>query len=129
MSSSTHSSASASPRSRVIEAAQRQLIAQQADLRQTIADRQAQAAWPRPDGSDGHGETEHLTIAEQSENDARLEAINRATLADVEDALARIDAATYGRCADCGADIAEERLEILPATRVCVACQTQHEHA
>jgi RNA polymerase-binding transcription factor DksA len=41
-----------------------------------------------------------------------------------EEALARIEAGTYERCASCGEDIGRERLEAIPATTVCVTCKT-----
>lgn len=42
---------------------------------------------------------------------------------EIDRALARIAAGTYGRCEDCGDSIPIERLEALPATPVCVACK------
>ncbi|MHB8347198.1 MAG: TraR/DksA family transcriptional regulator [Acidiferrobacterales bacterium] len=50
-----------------------------------------------------------------------------AELADVEAAVARIASGTYGQCADCGADIAVERLRIYPTARRCTECQMRHE--
>jgi RNA polymerase-binding protein DksA len=47
----------------------------------------------------------------------------RDTLREVEAALERMDAGTYGRCQKCGQPIAEERLEALPATRLCIVCK------
>ncbi len=47
-----------------------------------------------------------------------LEAIE-AELADVEHALRRLDEGTYGTCEACGRPIDDERLEALPATRLC----------
>jgi DnaK suppressor protein len=47
----------------------------------------------------------------------------RDTLREVEAALERMDAGTYGQCQKCGKPIAEERLEALPATRLCIACK------
>ena len=47
----------------------------------------------------------------------------------VDAAIDRIDSGTYGRCIDCGDEIPAERLEILPATPVCVQCQATHERA
>ena len=46
-------------------------------------------------------------------------------LLDVEDALRRIDDGTYGTCAECGREIAPERLEVRPAARLCIDCQRQ----
>ena len=44
------------------------------------------------------------------------------TAIDVADALARIDAGTYGVCGRCRTAIPLDRLEIRPAGRFCVAC-------
>jgi DnaK suppressor protein len=49
----------------------------------------------------------------------------RDTLRDVEQALDRMDAGSYGRCERCGQPIDEERLEALPAARLCMACKRQ----
>jgi DnaK suppressor protein len=46
-----------------------------------------------------------------------------ATLREVRRALAKLDEGTYGTCDDCGGPIAEERLEVRPATARCVACR------
>lgn len=43
-------------------------------------------------------------------------------IADLEAALARMDDGTYGTCVRCGAAIPFERLEAVPAARLCVAC-------
>jgi len=47
-----------------------------------------------------------------------LEAIE-AELADVEHALRRLDEGTYGTCEACGRLIDDERLQALPAARLC----------
>lgn len=44
------------------------------------------------------------------------------SLADVDAALARIRAGTYGTCTDCGHAIPPERLAALPTTARCAAC-------
>ena len=41
-------------------------------------------------------------------------------LQEVERALRKFDAGTYGKCETCGEDIAEARLEAMPATRYCI---------
>jgi DnaK suppressor protein len=45
----------------------------------------------------------------------------RTQLDDVQRALGKLDAGTYGRCEVCGEPIAEDRLEALPAARFCMA--------
>jgi len=46
-----------------------------------------------------------------------------AELADVEGALGRVAAGSYGECIDCGEAIAAARLDAYPAATRCVACQ------
>src|SRR3979411_1285579 len=41
----------------------------------------------------------------------------------IEEALWRIEKGTYGMCRDCGEPIAHARLNAIPWTRVCIACQ------
>lgn len=47
---------------------------------------------------------------------------------EIEDALNRMDGGEYGRCANCGVDIAYERLMVNPAATRCVRCQDLYEH-
>ena len=44
-------------------------------------------------------------------------------LKDIQDALGRIDQGIFGKCAFCGNDIAKERLEVIPYTRLCIKCE------
>ena len=50
-------------------------------------------------------------------------------LAQVELALKRLDAGTYGNCADCGEPIALQRLRVQPAAQRCANCQVAYERA
>lgn len=43
-------------------------------------------------------------------------------LRDIEDALLRIDAGTWGRCMQCGGAIGRDRLRAVPDARFCVSC-------
>lgn len=47
----------------------------------------------------------------------------------IDDALRRAyrDPERFGKCLDCGQEIAFERLDIIPWTRLCVTCQRQEE--
>ncbi len=47
--------------------------------------------------------------------------------ADVEHALRRLDEGTYGTCEVCGKPIPEERLEAMPAARLCLEHQSEVE--
>ena len=52
---------------------------------------------------------------------------DRGKLEAIDEALSRVDDNSYGLCEDCGAEIAEGRLEALPFTRLCVTCQSDRE--
>lgn len=47
----------------------------------------------------------------------RTEALRR-----IDQALARLDAGTYGACVTCGEDIAPKRLALDPAVATCLEC-------
>jgi RNA polymerase-binding transcription factor DksA len=47
------------------------------------------------------------------------------TLTDVDHALEKLDAGTYGECESCGAAITEARLEAMPAARLCIGCASK----
>lgn len=53
----------------------------------------------------------------------------RAALRDVQAALWRIDEGTYGRCVTCAGPVGVERLEVLPQTARCLACERQAREA
>ncbi|MFN2607724.1 MAG: TraR/DksA family transcriptional regulator [Acidimicrobiales bacterium] len=47
------------------------------------------------------------------------------SLAEVQDALAKLEAGTYGTCEGCGGEIAPARLEAKPAARLCITCASR----
>ena len=48
-------------------------------------------------------------------------------LADIEEALRRIEEGSFGTCEMCEKEIPVKRLEVFPAARCCVQCQEQIE--
>ena len=56
----------------------------------------------------------------------RLE-MKRRALRQIDEALGRLEADTYGVCEECGSEIGEERLEILPFATRCVECEHRRE--
>lgn len=65
--------------------------------------------------------------ATEREADEVLETMGHAgqqELRQIAAALDRIAKGTYGVCAKCGDDIAEERLDLLPDTPFCARCAT-----
>ncbi|MBM4242522.1 MAG: TraR/DksA family transcriptional regulator [Deltaproteobacteria bacterium] len=66
------------------------------------------------------------------ENDQVLEALdadNRALVARLHTALARLDAGTYGRCVSCDGRIAATRLQAMPEVTVCIDCAREAEES
>jgi DnaK suppressor protein len=49
----------------------------------------------------------------------------RSNLLDVDRALAKMDAGTYGRCERCGRPIGAERLDALPWATLCIDCKQE----
>jgi DnaK suppressor protein len=48
-------------------------------------------------------------------------------LGNIDEALARIEAGTYGECRNCGQRISDERLEANPTTNFCGRCASEEE--
>ena len=63
--------------------------------------------------------------ATQRENDDVLNALNQDAkhlVSQINSALHRIETGDYGICIECGADISEERLKIVPYAALCIKC-------
>ncbi len=76
----------------------------------------------RDTNADDEHDPEGATIAfERSQVDALVRQ-SRRHLEEVDAALARVAAGTYGVCETCGRPIVPERLSARPTARTCVAC-------
>lgn len=77
---------------------------------------------------DGRADPETL-IDLDAERDVEvvLDQATEATLVAIEEALARLDDGTFGRCIDCGDLIPIERLRALPYAPRCLPCQGRAE--
>lgn len=79
--------------------------------------------------------TEVLDAVESSEADIQediefaLIQMKAETLSKVDDALARLEAGSYGYCYECGEEIAEKRLRALPFAVRCKDCEEARETA
>ena len=67
-----------------------------------------------------HHPADAAADTEMRELDVTSAAMFEERLRQVEDALGRIDAGTYGTCLACGRPIINERLELVPETPYCV---------
>ena len=59
----------------------------------------------------------------EQQRDLALRERNEQHLAQVDAALDRLAAGTYGACTSCGRPIAPERLEAIPWAALCIGCQ------
>ena len=75
--------------------------------------------------ADDEHDPEGATIAFERSQVATLARQARDHLAQVDAALARVEAGTYGTCTGCGQPISAERLEVRPTAEKCVACASR----
>ena len=64
----------------------------------------------------------------EREKDMALSSNVDGLLAQIEGALAKMDAGTYGTCDRCGSPIPSARLEAIPYATLCIDCQARVEN-
>ena len=75
------------------------------------------------DYGDGFADAAAAT-AERSEVLGIVENLTK-LLADVDQALVKVDEGTYGQCKSCGKEIGAARMEFRPTSRYCVDCKSR----
>ena len=70
---------------------------------------------------DEHDPEGHTIAFERSQVDALVRQA-RTRLAELDAALARVDAGAYGTCERCGRPVGDARLEARPGSRLCIDC-------
>ncbi|MDQ2899859.1 MAG: TraR/DksA family transcriptional regulator [Acidobacteriota bacterium] len=104
-----------------LEPYRRQLLAKERELNSAIE--RASAEVPEQDelatldyGDKANSNYTKDSLLQQRSHDS-------GELIEVQDALRRMEAGTYGICAECGEPIPPKRLDAVPWTRVCIQCQ------
>ena len=97
----------------------------QRELESVLQQRVRHLPSDRPNG--GLDETEQAEADYQEHIEVALIQMKSETLQRVREALMRLDAGEYGDCAECGGEIAEQRLRALPFAVRCRACEESHE--
>ena len=96
-----------------------EVAAQAASLQQSFDD---VVAGSELVSTDDEHDPEGATVAyERAQVSALLDRAH-ARLAELDEAMTRLTAGTYGCCEGCGEPIGDARLEALPAATHCVAC-------
>lgn len=70
---------------------------------------------------------DRATIEERRNWSLRLRDRDRKLINKIKDALARLEAGTFGTCTTCGNAISEARLRARPVTDLCIECKTEAE--
>ena len=108
-----------------LDVAAERLREEQAEVRARLAgmttDLESLFAASQDSNADDEHDPEGQTIAYERSQLASLIDGAKAQLAQVEAAMARLEAGNYGRCEVCGEPIPAGRLEARPTARTCVA--------
>lgn len=74
-----------------------------------------------------------INLAEQASDEREIDLMaerltaSSETLADIDEAIRKIDGGVFNVCEECGGEIGERRLGIRPWSKLCVACQRKTE--
>ena len=73
------------------------------------------------------GMADTATVTVDRELDYSLEENSAHVLREIDAALGRIDAGTFGTCTRCGKPIGEDRLDAMPYATLCIECKRLEE--
>jgi len=121
------------PKHEELESFRRTLVGLRARLRGDLDQMTDEAL--RANGRDASGNLSNLPLhmadvgTENYDQEFTLGLIEneQETLEQIHEALARVDAGTFGRCTECGGQIAKPRLQALPYTPYCIDCARRLE--
>lgn len=120
----------AAPRAdKFLESQRKELLKEREEYIRSAAHLRAEAealAQDRDPGDSNFDEEggEGDSMAVERERELALSAQALSAVQDIDDALAKIDAGTYGICEKCGESILKERLRALPFAALCVKCKS-----
>lgn len=98
------------------------------DRRREIQDKLRSIRETMPDQIDTVRDAEEQSVTDfVQEMDFAVMEMKANTLAKIDEALLRLEAGTYGTCAECGTEIAEARLKAVPFATLCRDCQERAE--
>jgi len=94
------------------------------DLRSTVREARSENAI---DDGEVQDDAERSEAEVQADVEFALLQMQSETLAQVEEALDRLDSGEFGLCAECGSEISAARLNALPFAVRCRACEQERE--
>jgi DnaK suppressor protein len=107
----------------LVEGARRALSEQRVHLRREIAEQGADPDSDEVSFVDDAGFSDRSHSTQERSRLISVVQTLRSNLAEVERALVRIDAGTYGTCERCGKPIDPARLEARPWALLCIDCK------
>jgi DnaK suppressor protein len=113
------------------QAYRQQLLGLRSALLAQIADQRG-GSRGRADVAADHfmnAEDSHAQVTSQRDVEFAINEHETAELAELELALLRLEAGTYGVCIDCAAVIPAARLKAKPEAQRCLPCQEKMEHS
>ncbi len=87
-----------------------------------VEDRLVEVRASRADWTDEEHDPEGFTLTFEWQQAEGARAAHRAELDELELAMSRVDAGSYGLCCSCGLPIPHEQLRLRPARTTCVSC-------
>ncbi len=103
-------------------------------LRERMSDQQRQIRRDVQDGDSGrYSARAPINLAEQASDEQEMDILasrltaSSQSLADIDDALDRLESGAFNVCDECGKEIGERRLTIQPWATLCVTCQRKME--
>ena len=111
-------------RQKLVEERQRveELVQAETDRRAVLSETSDQERYGNHPGDEGSETFE-------KEKSLAIQGNLQVILDEVDHALHKLEAGTYGRCDECGNDIPYERLEVRPQATLCVQCKGNVEHS
>ena len=91
----------------------------------TQLETEAQPSETRREGSPFGKREEEATESSELEKRLAMEKRISGAMSEIEHALRKLDAGTYGLCDGCGKQISPDRLEALPQASLCVDCKAK----
>jgi DnaK suppressor protein len=113
------------------EALKEQLLKERERLSREIAELDADLSESLEDSSEESPYDQHIAetagVTLDREIDLTLQENARATVGQIDRALAKLESGTYGSCDKCGKSISEGRLLVAPFATLCIDCKRLEE--
>ncbi len=93
----------------------------------TTGEDQVTASDPQHEGNTSGDSADDADAMFDAEMNFSLADNERDIVRQIDNALARVDAGTYGRCEVCGKEIEPDRLRVLPYATLCLEDQRKRE--